>query len=76
VSDRCRSCKAEVIWTVTDRGKAMQVDAAPVAGGNIELIESTDGTVPLARYVKAEPEVARHVSHFATCPQAGEWRRR
>jgi len=42
---RCRSCRAEVLWCVTPRGKKAPINA--------------DGA-----------------SHFATCPEAEQWRRR
>lgn len=41
---RCRSCRAEILWTTTPANKR-----APL---------NRDGT-----------------SHFATCPQAADWRR-
>lgn len=71
----CRSCGAPVIWTVTERGKRMPVDAEPVPGGNVRLEQSTAGAPPTAVYTKASPLVVEHTSHFATCEQAGEWRR-
>ena len=65
---RCRSCSALVRWTVTAAGKKMPVDAEPKANGNIEIVGG------IARYVKAESEVARFWSHFATCPNAASHR--
>jgi hypothetical protein len=51
----------------------MPIDAEPVAGGNVEL-EEVDAVVTLAHYVEPEPDVERYISHFATCPQAKDWR--
>jgi len=73
--DFCRSCKAPVVWVRTRAGKRMPVDPEPVEGGNIILSER-DHATPLAVYVEADPGVMRHVSHFATCPNADQHRKR
>lgn len=73
MSDCCRTCKAPVVWAVTEKGRPMPVDPDRVPNGNIELEDGEDGTV--ARYVKADPSVERHVSHFATCQFAAEHRK-
>lgn len=79
----CGSCAAEVIWTVTHKGRRMPVDAAPVEGGNIRLRSEADGDRVIAEYpgkehpgLFDEGDRARYVSHFATCPQAAQHRRR
>lgn len=74
----CRSCGQPIIWTVTIRGKRMPVDAEPDVQGNIMLEQSTAGAPPTAVYSKASllSVDERHTSHFATCPQSDEWRRR
>lgn len=78
----CRSCGAELIWTVTANGKRMPVDIAPREDGNILLTEYPDGLMT-AEYVKPTlfeewdvpaPEPRRHLSHFRTCKQSKEWR--
>ena len=61
----CRSCHASIIWAKTHAGKAMPVDAEPVANGNIAL---GIGDPPLLSvnppdFVKGP----RYVSHFVTC---------
>lgn len=73
----CRSCGAEIIWTVTERGKRMPVDAEPRPDGNIRLEQSTAGAPLTAVYSRASllSMEERHTSHFATCPQSGQWRR-
>ena len=38
-TEKCKSCPAQVIWAVTERGKAMPVDAEPGPGGNVQLVE-------------------------------------
>lgn len=76
----CRSCGAPVIWTVTERGKRMPVDAEPTPDGNIRLEQSTGGAPLTAVYLPSGTGSLlaageRYTSHFATCEQAGEWRR-
>ena len=48
----------------------MPLDLKPVPGGNVEIV---DGVVHV---VTAQASTARRVSHFATCPEAGKFRRR
>lgn len=68
----CRSCGAEVEWVVTEKGKRMPLDAGEVEGGNIVI----DGLGPtrVAKYVANG--AGNRVSHFATCPNAKEHRKR
>ena len=68
----CRSCHASVIWTETEKGKKMPVDAERVPNGNIELRE---GNPPIAVYAKADGASKRYISHFVTCPQAKQHRK-
>ncbi len=84
----CRSCHAPVIWAVTKKGKREPVDAVPVPNGNIVLIE--DRLPPdeqgraqiLSHHLGKNAGGAmdlgedKHVSHYATCPHAKEWRDR
>ena len=76
MADVCRSCKAPVLWAVTERGRPMPVDPDRVPNGNLNLLDDEHGGAPLAVVVKPDPAVERYVSHFATCPQRGDWRRR
>lgn len=69
----CRSCGAEIIWAITPAGRRMPVDAAPDPTGTLRLAqEPYNVTVVVAGPSDEEP---RHRPHFATCPQANEWRR-
>lgn len=90
----CRSCEAEIIWTITEAGKRMCIDARPVNDGKaaLRLFPATDSSInplghPLAGRVAHVKSVGatkdlfdqtdtgdRYVSHFATCPQADQWR--
>lgn len=69
----CSSCKAPIIWTLTEKGRRMPVDAQKVIGGNIRLENDPDGTAPRAVYVG--PNAGDYVSHFVTCPDSREHRR-
>lgn len=77
---RCRSCGVLILWATTEAGKRMPVDAEPSLMGNLWLDYAGDGSDPVARPVTLEnahleETETRFVSHFATCPEAGEWRR-
>lgn len=73
---RCRSCGAPIVWAVTERGRRMPLDAQPVVAGNIEVSRRPDGAILATVRAEAQGEAQRYVSHFSTCPQAGQHRRR
>jgi hypothetical protein len=56
----CRSCSAAIVWFRTASGKRMPVDEATTL--------PTDAEHQL--------DLKRHVSHFATCPNAATHRHR
>lgn len=76
------TCQAPIVWAVLPNGDKLPVDAEPVdinrGGGDILLTQ--DGTIIRARRVTNPAQLfgKRWVyrSHFDTCPQAGQWRRR
>lgn len=71
----CRSCGAPVVWARTSTGGSMPVDADPSPVGNVELVDD-DGI--LRATVHSQPPLGvddLYVSHFATCPDANDWRR-
>lgn len=77
----CRSCSARVVWIRTQSGKRMPLDADPSPKGDFVIVKHIDGgtlavlvtpkTVEFYHDIKE-----RYLSHFATCPDAGKWRRR
>ena len=69
---RCRTCGAEIIWCKTSNGKAMPVDASKREDGNLLLDDINGDTV--AEYVGRGE--GQYVSHFVTCKQAAEHRRK
>lgn len=72
----CRSCGAMLRWVRTRAGKAMPLDAEPVADGNVVLGEDGTARVLTRKQVEQGGIVGpRYVSHHATCPQAKQWRR-
>lgn len=78
--DRCRSCRAPIIWlTIRPGGRRMPIDADPIADGNIiaDLAQAVGIVIPAGAltFLDDTPGEARYRSHFASCPQAAEWRR-
>ena len=73
----CRSCNAAIEWLVTTAGKSIPVDVEPTADGN--LVVNGAGEVqalgPL-ELLALPPGTVRRTSHFATCPDAEQWRGR
>jgi hypothetical protein len=74
MSDTCRSCGAALLWAITPKGKRMPLDAAPVEGG-LWFAYDVAGEKHCAP-ARAGAEGPLYTSHFATCPQADQHRRR
>lgn len=79
---RCNSCEAPIRWTITEKhGKRMPVDAEPVkAARGFRLLDGRDvgdGETLVARFI-TKPEIGERLfqSHFATCPNATQHRRK
>lgn len=80
----CRSCKAQVVWTVTPAGARAPIDAEPDRErGNVLLLRSDviDGgvlSVVLSGLAlsHARPSGKLRLNHWATCPDREEWRRK
>jgi len=80
---RCKACRSAIFYAVTSKGSLMSVDFEPVADGNVIL----DGTALDRRGISIHRAVVlggadqpignpvRYVSHFATCPNAGRFRK-
>lgn len=71
-SSPCRSCAAPILWVRTSKGKLMPLDAEPCADGNMVVV---DGVAFTAYTLDFEQDRPRYRSHYATCPQAKEWRK-
>lgn len=72
-AEACRSCGASIFWMPTTKGKRMPLDAQPVADG---LVWLHGGVAHVGDQPAAMGVTERFTSHFATCPQAGRWRKR
>jgi hypothetical protein len=60
---------------MTTRITAAQDGSATLHGNIVLTREAESNGTPLAAYVPADPGVMRHVSHFATCPNAAQHRK-
>lgn len=75
---QCRSCKAEIVWARTPRGKNMPVDATPVPDGDWMLVEGDDEKPQAKPFNSTHAaldgmgEMARYQSHFKSCPNASK----
>jgi hypothetical protein len=82
--DRCRSCQAGIEWAKTDAGSVpMPVDwknyAADDTRANVAVRRDDAGLLHARVLGKGEgilPSEQRTTSHFATCPNADQHRRR
>lgn len=84
---KCRSCGADVLWaTMKDSGKKIPLDAQPSPTGNLwcqqksnpphlELLAFPALPVDHPGLDTINQDRRRWVSHFATCPNAGEHRK-
>jgi hypothetical protein len=71
----CRGCGATVAWVKTTGGKNMPVDPEPVPHGNLILIDPIPGDDSYLAVNKSASDQPGYTSHFATCPDAGQFRR-
>jgi len=67
---RCRSCKAEIVWTFTAKGKQMPLDHPPTKGFLLSWDIAGDTGRPPDAVVRDV-----YTSHYATCPDAAKWRK-
>lgn len=77
----CRSCKRAIYWAFTDKGRRMPLDVAEVTFTTPkvwELSVDDDGTPRAREFSPLLPAegCTLHVPHWATCPDADEWRNR
>lgn len=81
---KCRSCHQDILWAVTRSGKKMPVDAVadmrPIASGGGQFVLALHGgEYGELKAEKWQPEHGekrnRYTSHFASCKQAGDWRK-
>lgn len=79
---QCRSCGADIIWIKLASGKNMPCDAEaisyktamPGVRGSLTLI-TPDGKIASGDFDPSSGKIG-YQSHFATCPNANQHRRR
>lgn len=83
MSARCRTCRAPVVWAVLPSGRRIPLDPEPDPAGRVRLDAIGPATDRAAMVLPTDEAEAAHaagedlyVSHFATCPQADQHRRR
>ncbi len=73
----CRSCDAVIDWIKTPGGKNMPVEGDYIKFDDLsvgEVIISDSGNVYKKQADQRMPSVKGRISHFATCPNANDWR--
>jgi hypothetical protein len=74
MSAACRSCGAPIRWERTVNDKPIPLDPEPVADGNLGIRD--DGKVYHVGEGSLDLGEPRYKTHFATCPNATEHRKR
>jgi hypothetical protein len=72
-AEPCKSCGASIFYAPTTKGKLMPLDVKPDPKGLVWLF---GGVARVGDQPAAMGVTEKFTSHFATCPQAGKWRRR
>lgn len=79
----CKSCEKEILWATTTREKALCLDLEPNDAGVwiVRLQCAEGGGVRVRCFRRAqgqplEPGEKRRTSHWATCPNAEQHRRK
>lgn len=67
----CRSCGKPILWATTINGKPTPLDPDPIADGPLTIV---DGVVH--RTAPDAEDKSGYVSHFATCQNAAEHRKK
>lgn len=65
---KCKYCRAEILWAISEKGHRIPLDPSPADNGNI-MLDFQPGGVPIAT-VLGQPEKATGplwIAHFATC---------
>lgn len=70
---KCKSCEALIIWASTRSGKSMPLDEQPTPKGTMVLVK---GQTWVATDEDRRLHRPLYMSHWATCPDALQWRSR
>ena len=76
MSDRCKTCRAKIVWKKTANDKMMPLDAEPCDDGNIVLVNDVAAYLTKEQMAPGVVEGLKFKSHFATCPQSKQHRRK
>ncbi len=69
---KCRTCQAEIVWGKTEAGKNVPLDPPEKRYVRADMITGMADLAKEDEYVM----VPTFVSHFATCPQADQHRKK
>lgn len=79
---KCKSCGAEIIWIKMASGKNMPVDAKPISyqiavpgATGARTLVTPNGRV-VSCFFDPGSDLKGYTSHFATCPNANQHRKR
>jgi hypothetical protein len=78
---RCKSCAAPITWAITAaKGNRMPLDPDPVPDGNVWIVEHREHMSPVIgvalQHSDIPDDIETYVSHFVTCANAAEHRRK
>ncbi|MEZ5152095.1 hypothetical protein [Rhodococcus zopfii] len=78
-TEKCRSCRHQIVWAQTVNGKAMPLDVEPSERGNV-AVDLVFGVLHAGVVSGPDRDSLRaakrplYLSHFTTCPHADNWR--
>ncbi len=64
----CSSCGASILWTVTEAGRRMPVDATPAGKVTVLVKNPHDENTPISKVRD------HYLSHFINCPNSAAHR--
>ena len=71
----CRACKKPVLWYTTTLGAVMPLDPEPCDDGNVVIVDGKALSLKGDLW-EEHHDGPRYKSHFATCPNAAEFRKK
>lgn len=73
----CRSCGQKIIWARTEAGTLMPLDFEQnKAGANLALVDGVAKVIDKGDLFAEAYSGPLYLSHFATCPEREEWRKK
>lgn len=79
--DHCSGSGAEIVWALTLTGRRMPLDVGTTHAGakGAQMLVGMNGRdTPVVRSASPllDGDKPAYISHFATCPQSGQFRRK